>query len=75
MTDVMSCDQQDGGDLERAGSRSRTSSLEDPGLAFGSSGWQQLKKNRGDLKALVPVESWFGLVNFNCFSNLSGVVV
>ena len=43
MTDVMSCDQQDGGDLERAGSRSRTSSLEDPGLAVGSSGWQQLK--------------------------------
>ena len=39
MTDVMSCDLADGGDLERASSNLQTNSLEDPGLAVGSLYW------------------------------------
>ena len=75
MTDVMSCDMAEGGDLERASSNIRTNSLDDPWLAVGSFGWQQLEKDRGDFKALVPVECWFGLVNLHCFTNLAGMIV
>ena len=53
----------------------RTSSLEVPGLAVGASFGKQLEEDRGDFEALVPVERWFGFMNFHCLSNLPGTVV
>ena len=53
----------------------RTSSLEVPGLAVGASTEKQLEKDRGHLKALIPVQRWFGFEDLHCFSDLSGIVV
>ena len=53
----------------------RTSSLKVPGLAVGVSSGKQLEKDRGHLKALVPVQRWFRFEDLHCLSDLSGIVV
>ena len=53
----------------------RTSSLEVPGLVVGASAGEKLEKDRGHLKALVPVQRWFGFEDLHCFSDFSGIVV
>ena len=76
MTDVVShVTKQDGGESERASPMLRTSSLEVPGLAVGAWSGKQLEKDRGHLKALVPVQRWFGFVDLQCLPDLSGTVV